>query len=216
MLNRRIFLTGLASTAFVPAQAQLLGVPTGPVKAPATPVDVVKIMSFACSFCLAAESQDRLIAAAAGRTRGRFVRAPIPVGEGETGWRERTYYAARDMEPALGEAVKQSIYRGLQDADVALNDVTQLYYWFLQDIPNQEQHFDKLFELAKGKESEAALRRAVQLVQNSGAQLLPSYVLLTAGRIQTTLDTSTSKTTSLSSLREDTIARIEALTLPNS
>ena len=173
-------------------------------------------MSFACSFCLASEAQDKLISNAAIRTGGRFVRAPIAVGEGETGWRERTYYAARDLAPALGETVKQSIYRGLQEADVALNDVTQLYYWFLQDIPKEEQHFDKLFERAKGKESEAALNRAVQLVENSGAQILPSYVLLTAGRIQATLDTSTSKNTSLSSLREDTIARIEALTTPKS
>jgi hypothetical protein len=214
MFNRRKFLAGIATSALVPAHAQLIGVPTGPLKTPDTPVDVVKIMSFSCSFCLSAESQDPIIETVAKRTKGRFVRAPIPVGGEDDGWRERTYYAARDMDSQLGETVKQSIYRGVQETGVPLNNLTQLYYWFLQDIPKMERHFDKLFELTKGPESQNALNRAIQLVRSSGAQLLPTYVLLVSGRIQATLDSSTSQNTSLSSLREDTIARIEALTIP--
>lgn len=175
------------------------------------PVDVVKVMSFSCSFCYAAESHDRMILVAAGKSGGRFVRAPIPVEEGASGWRERTYYAARDLDPKLGEAVKESIYRGIQESEVTLNDLTQLYYWFVQDIPAFENRFNALFEKAQAPSSNDALLRAIRLVKNSGVSQLPTYILLSAGAVQATLDSSNSRGTSLPALRDDVIAQIDKI-----
>lgn len=216
MTSRRSFIAMSSAALALPAFAQ--GIPglSGPAAAVKRPVDVVKVMSFACSFCLEAESHDRLIEAAVSRTGGRFVRGPVPVEDGATGWRERTYYAARDMDPKFGELVKNSIYRGLQDSAVPLDQLTQLYYWFLQDIPNEEARFNALFERAQAASSNDAMVRAIQLTKNAGARLLPTYILLVDSVIQTALDTSSSKGSSITALREEVIARVEKLSNPKS
>lgn len=206
-MDRRIFVTLACGAALCAAGRSALAQPTPSAK----PVDVVKIMSFGCSFCYAAEAHDRMITTAATKTGGRFVRAAIPAEDGATGWRERTYFAARDLDPAFGDAVKQSIYRGVQESDITLNDLTQLYYWFLQDIPAYEARFNKLFELAQAPAAQEALMRAVRLVKNSGASQLPTYVLLVDGAIQATLDSSNSRGTSLAALRDDVLAQVEKL-----
>ena len=215
MIQRRALLAAASLAALGPAFAQGLGVPA-PVAAapPRVAVDTVKIMSFACSFCLASETHDRIISDAVLRTGGRFVRAPIPVGDNASGWRERAYYAARDMDAEFGEVVKQSLYRGLQESEVALDNVTQLYHWFLQDIPKHEHRFNKLFEQTQAAKSEAAMIRAIQLTKNVGASQLPTYVLLVGGTVRATLDTTNSKGTSLAALRDDVIDRLEKLTNP--
>ena len=212
MITRRLILiSGLGSVGLARAADPFEPSPGGKVLVKRVPVDVVKIMGFTCSFCLSAEAQNKAIARAAIESGGRFVRAPIPVTAADTGAREKLYYAARDMDPALGEAVKQSLYRGLQETEVPLNDLLQLYYWLLQDIPEHESKFNLLFERAQGVEAAEALKRAERLVVNSGAQFLPTYVLLTGGKIRAALDTRTSPNPALTSLRDAVISNVESL-----
>lgn len=216
MISRRLILiSGLGSVGFARAADTFAPSAGGKVLAPRVPVDVVKIMGFTCSICLSAEAQDKAIAKAATDSGGRFVRAPIPVTVADTGAREKLYYAARDMDPALGEAVKQSLYRGLQETEVPLNDLLQVYYWLLQDIPQHEGKFNLLFERAQGAEAADALKRAELLVANSGAQFLPTYVLLTGGKIRAALDTRTSPNPALTSLRDAVISNVESFSKNN-
>jgi hypothetical protein len=217
-------LLGLASLtlgALVCSSAAANGAIPAPASAPRAAVapkyfvvDVVKIMSFSCSVCLSSESQDGLIEAETAQTGGRFVRAPIPVQDGENGVREKVYYAARDIDARFGEAVKVSIYKALHESGVQLNDLTQIYYWLMQDMPEHESRFNQLFKAAAEPGAADPLGRAARLVKSAGATQLPTYVLLVNGVIQGSFDPTTSKSGSLSSLREDVVSRVKFLANP--
>lgn len=173
-------------------------------------IDVVKIMSFSCSFCLAAESQDPAIAEAARATGGKFVSAPVPDAPEDPAPRERTYYAARDMNARFGEVVKQSLYRGSQDAQVSLRSFAEVYYWMERDLPAEYDRLAPLIAKAQAAPAAASLERAVRLTISSGVQLLPTYVLLADGRFLTSLDRDSAGAPSLSALREAVITRINS------
>lgn len=189
----------------------VLGVSTAQAQVRTREIDVVKIMSFSCSVCLAAEAQDRSIAAAVTAKHGKFIWAPVPTQDEDTGARERTYYAARDLDPALGSYVKASIFKGSQERGLALFDFMQLYSWLQQDLPDQEKQLDALFKRAQAEESAASLRRAIRLALNAGSQGLPSYIILVNGEIKATLDPSSANAGSLSALRDLVISRVDAL-----
>lgn len=175
------------------------------------PVDVAKVMSFTCNFCLDSESQDGAIEKAVRKRGGKFVRAPIAATAGNPGYRERVYYAARDMNPAFGEQIKMSLYRGTQEAKVTLEAYAQVYYWLLQDIPDEEAKLIELIERAQQPSAEAALTRAVNLTISSGVEKLPTYVLLSRGRVLTTMDTSTTGATSMAGLREAVLNKLRTI-----
>lgn len=203
--RRAALLTLLALAAAPAVMAQASG----------NSVDVVKILSFSCSFCLASESHDRAITAATAATGGRYVSAPVPSLDQDTGARERLYYAARDTNAAMGERVKESLYKGAQGTEVPLYNFMQLYTWVLQDLPGDAPRVDELFKRAQGLDSEKALGRAVDLAINAGVQSLPTYILLVNGAIKLVLDRSTTSGDGLTSLRNAVISNIELLSKPN-
>jgi len=175
------------------------------------PVDVVKVMSFACNFCRASEAQDPLIERAVRFRRGRFIRAPIGASAGSAGYREQVYYASRDMDEEFSERIKMSLYKGTQEALVALEAYVQVYYWLLQDMPKEELRLNKLIELAQQPPAAAALQRAVSLTISAGVERLPTYVFLSRGNVVATLDTSTTGTTSMAGLREAVLEKLQTL-----
>lgn len=172
-------------------------------------VDVVKIMNFTCSFCLASEGPDKLVEAAASSTGGRFVRAPVPLESTESGAKERVYYAARDMSEALAEKVKSSIYKGAQESQVNLDGYVQVYTWLLQDIPEQEASFNELFKRAQDPSTKAALNRAIALIAKSGVEQVPTYVVLKNGAIDSVYDTRAGE--SVQVVRQNLIQKIQQL-----
>lgn len=177
-----------------------------------TTVDVVKILSFSCSVCLASEAQDRPIAAAARAQGGRFVSAPVPTHpEDKIGPRERVYYAARDINSQLGDAVKASMYKGSQEQGLPLYDFVQVYAWLSRDLPEQEAFFTTLFERAKQPQSQEALARALRLALGSGVEALPTYLLIQNGRVVATFDPKHPQASSLTALRELVTEKIEEL-----
>lgn len=210
-LNRRAFARSLVA---IPAMG-LLGAP-GLAKAaggagsakPRKIYDVAKVMSFACSFCLASESQDRAIEQAVKRQGGRFVRAPIAETAGAQGHRERVYYAARDLDADFGEKVKSSLYRGTQEAQVTLEMYAQVYHWLMQDMPDEEVRIYKAIEAAQQSAAGAALQRAAALTISAGVARLPTYVVLNGSSIVAAMDSSTTGATSMSALREAVLAKI--------
>jgi protein-disulfide isomerase len=178
-------------------------------------VDVVKIMSFSCSYCRAAEGPDNAIESAVKSTGGRFVRAPVPTGgEEDRGVRERVYYAARDMDPQFGERVKNSLYKGAQDAGISLVTLIQNYTWITQDLPDDESKVRELFHKAQDISTERSLARAAQLATNAGVQNLPSYILLVDGSVKAVFDNDPAGG-SINNLRNSVISTIEKLSAPN-
>jgi hypothetical protein len=180
---------------------------------PARPdtVDVVKILSFSCNLCRASEAQDPLIERIVRARRGKFVRAPIGASADSAGYRERTYYASRDMDEEFSERIKMSLYKGTQDALVSLEAYVQVYYWLLQDMPEEELRLNKLIELAQQPQAAAALQRAVSLTISAGVEKVPTYVFLSRGYVVATLDTSTTGTTSMAGLREAVLEKLQTL-----
>lgn len=179
-------------------------------------VDVVKILSFSCSVCLSSESQDRPISAAVRAQGGRFVSAPVPTHpEDKIGPRERVYYAARDMNSQLGDAVKASLYKGSQEQELPLYDFVQVYAWLSRDLPEQEAFFTPLFERAKKAQSQESLARALRLAIGSGVDALPTYLFIQNGRVVASLDPKHPQATSMTALRELVIAKIEELNKSN-
>jgi hypothetical protein len=183
----------------------------------ATPVDVVKILNFSCPVCRASESLDNSIRDAVAATGGRFVPAPIPPDESTGGARERVYYAARDMDPNDEPAIRTSLFKGSQDMQMSLSDVPQTVAWLEDDIGAQVKlNGQQLQANAEGPAAQAALGKAARLVMTSGAQALPTYIVLRQGTIVGTLDVDTIQNKSLLNLRDAVITAIEkASTAPH-
>ena len=199
--NRRQWLRAMGAIGLAAA-----GLPT----TAADPVDVVKILSFSCSFCRDSEVHDGAIARAAAERGGRFVWAPVPTHpEDRFAAKERVYYAARDMNARLGQAVKQSLYKGTQDQGQVLFDYMPIYAWLVGDIPQHARELDTLIEKARGPESHAALQRAIRLAVNAGVDAVPAYVLLRGGRVVETIDRNHPRAPTLSALRELVIESID-------
>ena len=213
-MNTRQFLSLLLGAVLVTGSvhAQQAAVPKASTPAA---VDVVKIMSFSCSFCLQAESFDAAIETAARATGGRFVRAPIPTVEGDQGASEQLYYASRSMSPEFAERVKSSMYKAFQSSEVQLLDFMQVYTWITQDLQADEPKFNELFKKAQDKEAKNALVRAVRLSMNNGVQYTPTYLLLVSNNVKAVLDTSSAGAAGMAGLRNTVINQIELISKQN-
>lgn len=174
-------------------------------------IDVVKVMSFSCNFCLQAEAHDKRIAQEVQGAGGKFVWAPVPSMSEDTGNKERVYYAARDLDPALGETVKRAFYKGQQDQGVPLFEYAEIYVWLQGQLPGQEQLIVNMFSRAQGEEGTGAFRRAVNLARNAQVTQLPTYIVLKNGYIEKVLDISSAPSNNLASLRDTVISTVQEL-----
>lgn len=172
-------------------------------------LDVVKILNLSCPVCRAAESQDPAIARVVQGLGGRFVWAPVPVGEDANGSKERVYYAARDLSSEIGNRIKQSLYKGIQDMGISLNDYMPIYTWLQQDVPDLEPRFDELFRQAQSATNERALGRAVVLANTAGVQMLPGYIILLNGQVESLVDPSSTASGTVLAMRDELVARIQ-------
>jgi hypothetical protein len=198
-----------AAAAFCAAVALSPGAAAAQAAAPR--VDVVKIMSFSCPVCRSAEAQDKPIAQTVSSYGGKFIWAPLPTGESLSGAKETVYYASREIPGAMSEAVKQSLYKGVQDMAVPLDDLLQVYVWFQQDMPDGEAKFKPVFDIAQKASARQALGRAAKLATEAGVQSLPAYILLVDNQVAGVLDPTNVSGGSLTALREAVIARIHKL-----
>ena len=172
-------------------------------------VDVVKVMSFSCPACYAAEAQDRAIEAVVAQGNGRFVRAPLPSLEGDTGDKDRVYYAARDISPRMTEDVKVSLYKAFHEMRISLNDLMSTYNWLEQDLAHVDTTvLRNLVQRAQEPAAAAAFKRAVTLAKQAGVDRVPSYIVLVDSEVVATLDPSLFPQ-GLAALREAVIARVQ-------
>jgi hypothetical protein len=198
---------------FLTAAAML----TTAVSAHAAPVDVVKVLNFSCPVCRASESLDSSIQDAVRATGGRFVPAPIPPDATTDGARERVYYAARDMAPAAEAVLRTSLFKGAQDMQMSLSDVPQTVAWLEDDLNSQVTvNWTQLQEQANGPAARQSLGKAVRLALKSGAQALPTYIVLKQGAIVGTLDPDSTPNKSLLNLRDAVVTAVQkASSAPN-
>ncbi|MCC5609609.1 hypothetical protein LC612_23235 [Nostoc sp. CHAB 5834] len=174
-------------------------------------VDVVKIMSFACAFCLQAEAHDRRIELEVKAGRGTFVWAPLPSHPEDTGDKERVYYAARDHDARMGAEVKASFYKGMQERGINLFSFAEAHAWLSQDLPQYEAALATVFTKAQSVEGEKPLTRAYKLAASASVSQVPAYILLKNGVIDSALDTSYGEAKTIPALRDAVLERINKL-----
>lgn len=171
--------------------------------------DVVKIMNFTCPVCRASENLDQSIRDAVAENGGRFVAAPIP-SDDTSGARERTYYAARGQGAAVEAAVRKSLYKGSQDMQMPLDDDAQTVAWLEDDLTNGpvKVEFKSLVQSASSPDAYGALGRAARLAVQSGAQALPTYIVMKNNRIVAAFDPQSVGSASLMTLRDAVVAAV--------
>ncbi|KWT98332.1 MULTISPECIES: hypothetical protein [unclassified Variovorax] len=175
-------------------------------------VDVVKIMSFSCPVCRAAEAQDVAIESAVKAVGGSFVRGPVPVDPAESGAKERVYYAARGVSPAVADTIKNAIYRGAQDLSIPLGEENQVLVWLQQQLGDMpEKDLTALFEASRGPRGKGALSRAATLAVSVGVESLPAYVIVVDGRPVSSVDPTSVPGGSLTRLRDEVISKVKTL-----
>ena len=172
-------------------------------------VDVVKILSFACPTCRASEAQDRYIESRLETVGGRLLWAPVPTIAGNTGERERVYYAARAEGRVIESRVRASLYKAVQDMGLSLPDLTSVYTWLQSDLPDLEGKLDSLFDRAASNESKNALARALRLGMTAGISSLPSYLLVANSTVLTLVDPSSATNGNILALRDSVVSAIE-------
>jgi len=205
-MMRRRFLAGLAFTAGL-----MLSTASGSALAQDRSVVVVKVVNFSCPVCRASETQDNAVINAADRTGGQFVYAPIPSEAGEFA-REKVYYAVRKQGRDAERRVRESLYKGAQDANQPFLDVTQVIEWLKDDVTDTPIDWVQLTADAKSEDAARALAKAANLTRTAGAQILPTYILVQNNATVGALDINTAgKGTSLLALRDEVINRIGQL-----
>lgn len=174
-------------------------------------IDIVKIMSLSCSFCYSAESFDPYLENVAKSKGGKFVYAPVPSFETDTGLKEQVYYAGRDLDKNIGPAIKKSLYKGAIDMGISLNTPVQIYTWLVRDSGIDESVLTSVLNKAEEPAAKQSLARAVGLAVSGNVTSLPTYIILKDGRIAAVVDSSTSTKGSVSSIKDEVISKVKEL-----
>lgn len=172
--------------------------------------DVVKIINFSCPVCRASESLDISIRDAVSASGGHFVPAPIPPDE-TSGARERVYYASRNQGSQVEELVRRSIYHGVQDLEMPLDDNAQTTSWLEDDLTNGpvKVNFTQLIQDADSADAAQALARAARLALRGGVQALPAYLVLKNNQIIAAFDPQSAGSGSLLNLRDAVVKAVQ-------
>lgn len=181
------------------------------VAAEASPVFVVKFISFACNFCRASERGDGVIVEAARKTGGDLVVAPLDTSEAQNFIKERFYYAFREIMPDQLETARALMYAATQDYGQQFSGEFSLDTWLSvngTDLINAEQR-KQIIARMPGSAVTGALGRAVRLAKSAGVDSLPAYALVQGGEVKAVLDRQGYPSPNV--LREKLVNRIQSL-----
>lgn len=146
-------------------------------------VDVVKVMSFSCQVCAASEAIDGAVQLETTKVGGRFIPAPLPTRDEDSGYKERFYFAARNVDAGFGERVKKAIYRSVQERGISVDSEANMLSMLQQELPNDVALYDKAFLGAREKASADSVGKAYLLSQQVGATDTPTYIYLVNGEL---------------------------------
>lgn len=146
-------------------------------------VDIVKIMSFSCQVCAASESADPILEREVAKTGGRFISAPIPTVDTDTGAKEAFYYAARNLDSNFGKAVKREFYSAIQEKGISLDSKEAILSLLQRRLPDYDNLFDQAFSSAELPATRNSIGKAFSLAKQVNATDTPTYILLVNGEI---------------------------------
>lgn len=146
----------------------------------AAAVDVVEFINFSCPYCRAMEPQVREIAREVESRGGKFVAAPLPA-KGQSAAASELYYASRAYGPEVANQVKDSLFKGAQEAGQPFEDLSQVMVWLVQDLGENRVNFEYLAEAAAAESVQESVARAWRLAYRAGVDTLPAFVLVKDG-----------------------------------
>lgn len=177
-----------------------------PLARAGTPLYVVKILSFDCAECRAAQAIDAAVASAANAAGAAVVYAPLPRQESDV--REQFFYAMRQL--GIDDQVMSALFSGSQGLGYPLMTQSEVLDWLHSSLSADSIDWDVVLRKVNDGESEAAVRRAILLAYRAGVTRYPSYVFVRGQKVLGMLDIATAGG-SLSQLRSAVIERIEQL-----
>lgn len=154
-------------------------------------IDVVKVVSFGCPVSRASEHLDARIQEELRRYGGKFVFSPFPAEadakDDNSGARERVYFASRAFGPFAEQKIRTSLFKGVQDMGLPLNDYMQVFTWLSRDVPELSTKYADIFRQAQEDKARESLSKTAYLAQMSGASALPGYIILVNGEVKTVI-----------------------------
>jgi hypothetical protein len=144
------------------------------------PLHIVKLLNFGCPVCRASEANDPTIEAAARDAGATLSYAPVPISGDAPTSREQVYYAIRPLGPQVEREVRESLYKGAQDAGQVFDTTASVLVWLHNDLPKLKLNSAAV---EKAAADEAPLRRAVRLVMLAHTTSVPDYVFIQDGQV---------------------------------
>ena|SRR5690554_71070 len=146
------------------------------------PLALVEFASFDCPYCQAMSAHHADIERVAARAGIEYRYAPLPShGRYEAAWRERAYYASREL-PDIATTVKDA-FLAAGEAGVPLDDLDAVVAHL--EIHAPRVHWDAFTrDYIQSNESLAALERAVRLAGRAGLRSYPAFAVIGAGGVE--------------------------------
>lgn len=172
-------------------------------------VNVVKVISLDCPFCLETENLDIVIAKEVAKAGGKLSYAVVPT-EASNPYREFVYYSARDAYPSRETEIRRSMFKQSQVYSNPINNAGMARVWFEQEMEPLGFREAEIFAAMNTKEVRDAFIRAMRVTITSGAQRFPTYVVIYKNEIHSVFDVTSAKDSYLQ-LREDVVSLVRKL-----
>lgn len=167
-----------------------------PVFAQKSQIDVVFILSLSCPYCMSTEPLLGQIEHELSKINGRLIQAALdPISKNLS--KEIGFYAARKMGPSELRAYKALVYDAVINKNLPLSDYGQLFALMEASQDKLPFQLDDLAKLISEEESEFkdSHLRAMRLAFVAGSNLLPSFILLNNGEIDSVHERSATNST---------------------
>lgn len=144
----------------------------------ATPfLHVVEIANFHCPYCFMMEPFSSKIEQAVEEKGGRFVFAPISVGE-QGPWGDYVYYALRQYGKGTEAAVRKALFKGGVYMQIGYENPHQALSVIEQVLKTLPDEYDTLLNEVYADSTKASVEKALFLASDAGVNLLPAFILL--------------------------------------
>lgn len=168
---------------------------------------LVKVISFDCAVCRAAQAIDGAVEQAARRAGARVVYAPLP--REHTDIREQFFYAMQGM--GLHTKVLQALFSGTQGLGYPLKTESEVMDWLSSELSADHVDWRVVLRRIDDGEAEEDVKKAIILAYKAGVTRYPTYVFVKNNQILAVIDISTAGG-SISQLRAAVVAKLRQIT----
>lgn len=146
------------------------------------PVALVEFASFDCQFCQAMDAHHAAIETAAEKAEIEYRYAPLPSDTNlERAWRERTYYASREI-PGISQDVREAFLTAGKTG-VPLDNLDEVLALLQLNVPQVRwNQFSE--DRIQDRSSAEAIERAIQLAGRAGLRKYPAFAVVSHSGVE--------------------------------